>query len=95
MIFASPDINTHREHLSQVFRKLQQNGLSINAAKYKFAQEKVNYLGYTIDKQGIRPMEDRVEAIKRHKKPVNVSELRRFLGIINFYRRLIPNAAEV
>lgn len=68
---------------------------SINVAKCNFAKEKVNYLGYTIDKQGTRPLEDRVEAIKRHEKPTNVSEFRRFLGIINFYRRLIPNAAEV
>jgi len=93
ILIASPDLETHHKHVQQVFERLQQYGLTINVAKCKFAENKVSYLGYLIDNQGTRPLEDKVEAIKKFKKPANISELCRFLGMIYFYRRFIPNAA--
>jgi len=94
ILIASPDLKTHRKHVQQVFERLQQHGLTINVAKCKFAEKTVRYLGYLVDNQGTRPLEDKVEIIKKFKKPANISELRRFLGIINFYRRFISNAAQ-
>lgn len=51
-----------------------------------FGAEEVQYLGYTLNKEGIKPMEDRVTNILNYPKLKSVVELRRFLGIINFYR---------
>lgn len=64
-------------------------------AKSKFVEKEVEYLGYTVDQEGIRPTCDRVKAITNFQKPYNISELRRYLGIINFYHRFIENAAAI
>lgn len=64
-------------------------------AKSKFAEREVEYLGYTINKDGIHPTADRVKAIIEFEKPKNISELRRYLGIINFYHRFIKDAAAI
>lgn len=63
-------------------------------SKCVFGVTEVQYLGYTINKGGSKPLEDKVEAIQQMHLPRTVKELRRFLGIINFYRRFIRNAAQ-
>jgi len=55
----------------------------------------VEYLGYIVNKEGIRPTQDRVKAVVDFKKPSTISELRRYLGIVNFYHRFIQNAAAI
>lgn len=42
-------------------------------------------MGYVIGERGIRPLPERVEAVKHYQNPQNVSELHRFLGMINFF----------
>ena len=52
-------------------------------------------MGYRISEGGYKPPPERVEAIVKYPKPENIKELRRFLGMFNFYRDLVPNAAEL
>jgi len=87
ILIASPDLKTHRLHLREVFQRLKNNGLSINAAKWIFGKKEVDYLGFTINSQGTKPLATRVEAINNMSKPKDISGFRHFLGIINFYRR--------
>lgn len=95
LLVASKNEEEHKTHLEQIFQRLKKYGLSINVAKSKFAEKEVEYLGYVVNKEGIRPIPDRVKAVIEFKKPSNVSELRRYLGIINFYHRFIENAAAI
>lgn len=48
-----------------------------------------------MDAKGTRPLKNKVEAIEKFPKPTNTRQLRRFLGMVNFYRRFIPNAAKI
>lgn len=66
----------------------------INVSKCLFGKPTVDFLGHNVDNTGIRPTKDRVQAIIDYKQPKNVKDLRRFLGMINFYRRFIPNASQ-
>jgi len=66
---------------------LQNNELSINAAKCVLGKKEVDYLGFTINSEGTKPLATRVEAVNNMSKPKDISGLRHFLRIINFYRR--------
>ena len=54
----------------------------------------MEFLGHQVCSSGIRPLADKVEALRRHPWPATVKELLQFLGLLNFYRRFIPGAAK-
>jgi hypothetical protein len=54
----------------------------------------MDFLGYHITSQGTQPTKEKFEAIAEFPKPRTVKELRRFLGMVNFYRSNLPNAAQ-
>lgn len=83
----------HYQHLKALFQRLQDYGVLINTNKCVFGQPEVTFLGYTVSAAGIRPLESKVEAIRTYPVPKTVKELRRFLGMVNFYRRFLPGAA--
>ena len=49
------------------------------------------YLGHRVDQEGLRPTEDKVEAIREAPEPRNVTELKAFLGLLNYYSHFLPN----
>ena len=51
-------------------------------------------MGFKFNKNGIYPVKEKVEAIKNTKEPTNVSELKSFLGLINYYHRHFQNFAD-
>ena len=81
----------HIQNLNSVLDILESANLRLNLSKCFFLQPRVEYLGYVIDQHGLHPTEEKVTAIKEAPKPKNVSELRAFLGIINYYHRFLPN----
>ena len=52
---------------------------------------KITYLGHDIDATGIHPTQEKIRAIKEAPIPENVTELRAFLGIVNYYAKVYPN----
>ena len=52
---------------------------------------RVEYLGHVIDEYELHPTKDKVKAIQEAPQPHNVTELRSFLGIINYYSKFLPN----
>lgn len=94
ILVASETEEQHRRELEEVFRRLNDHGLQLNVAKCTFGQQTLSYLGYTITTDGIKPTNEKVEAIKTYPRPETIQQLRRFLGMINFYRENIPHAAE-
>lgn len=74
--------------------RLQSHGLTIKPEKCSLGKAEAKYLGYLVTPAGIKPLEHRIRAILDYPKPKDISELRRFLGTLNFYRSSIPRAAE-
>ena len=95
ILIASPNSTQHREHLRQVLSLLQKNGLTINREKSVFGKSSVSFLGHMVSISGITPMPNKVEAIANYPEPHDRAALQRFLGMINYYRRFIPNAASI
>lgn len=94
-LVSSVDQKTHEAHLRQLFQRMSDYGILINTSKCVFGASEVTFLGYRISSEGIKPLEDKVQAIKEFPQPTTVKQLRRFLGMLNFYRRFIPRAAEI
>ncbi|XP_063369336.1 retrovirus-related Pol polyprotein from transposon 412 [Cydia amplana] len=95
LLVASSDEATHEKHLRAILSRLEDYGITINPSKCVFGQPSVKFLGYEVSKDGIRPPTEKVQAIIDYPKPKNIDELRRFLGMLNFYRENIKNAAQI
>lgn len=95
IIVFSSDRKQHEEHLRHLFERLKQYGVLINTSKCVFGQEVVKFLGYEVSAAGSRPLDEKVQAVNEFPVPKTVKELRRFLGMQNFYRRFVPNAAKL
>ena len=89
---------TRQEHLDKlklVLQKLEVAGLRLSKNKCTWLTEEVNYLGYKIDASGIHPTDEKLEAIKNAPAPKDVSQLKAYLGLLNFYRKFLPKAATI
>lgn len=94
ILIFSKTIAEHYEHMRVIFERLKQYGLVINLEKCVFAAKEVKFLGHLINSHGVRPLPDKVSAIKNFPKPQTQKQMRRFLSTLNFYRRFIPNAVQ-
>ena len=93
ILLASPTVDGHLQLLDQVLQRLDDYGVVINPAKCVLGQPEVTFLGHSVDSTGVRPLQDRVAAIKEFPLPTTQSQLQRFLGMIAYYHRFIPQAA--
>lgn len=93
ILVASQNAKEHRSHLRQVFDRIQKYGLVVNLKKSEFGLDNIDFLGHHITKDGIAPSRAKVLAITEYPAPATVSEMRRYLGMLNFYRRFIPHSA--
>ena len=85
LVITSGSYEEHLDKLRTVFERLQKAGLKVNAKKSFFAREELEYLGYWITREGIQPVSAKVNAIANIAAPKNKKELRRFIGIVNYY----------
>lgn len=95
VLIASKSKQEHLRHVRSILQTFQDHGLRINPDKCTWGRPTIQFLGHEISKQGIQPLQEKVEAIVKIPPPPDVSSLRRFLGMVNFYRRYIPHAAEI
>ncbi len=95
LLIASHSPDEHLHHLRLVLERLEAHGIVINVAKSVFGASSLHFLGHLVDSTGIRPLEDKVQAIQDFPQPTTTRKLREFLGLINFYRRFIPHCASI
>jgi len=84
----------HLEHLQAVFQRLKENGLVLNRDKCVFGAQSLQFLGHSISAEGIRPLPWKIQAIRDFSLPSTQRQLKRFLGMINFYRPHLQHASE-
>ena len=94
ILIASKDVDEHRIHLETVIQRLCNNKLHVALEKCVFAVSKVDFLGYSISPEGIVPLANKVEAINNYELPIDYASLRRFLGMICFYRRFMTSFSD-
>ena len=94
ILIASKNLDEHKIHLETVIQRLCNNKLHVALEKCVFAVSKVDFLGYTISPEGIVPLANKVEAINNYELPIDYAALRRFLGMIGFYRRFMTSFSD-
>ena len=83
----------HLNNLQKTMDKLKASGLRLKLGKCQFFKDSITYLGHILDKEGVRPHLGKIEAITAMPEPQNQSELRSFLGMVQYYDRFIPGLA--
>ncbi len=86
LITSNGSFEDHMAKLSKVLGRLEAAGFRANVRKCFFCEDKIEYLGYQLTREGIQPQPKKVEAILRIAPPKTKRQLRHFLGMINFYR---------
>ncbi len=90
--------SSHEDHLDkheQVFIRLHNARLRVNAAKLFFCAQETEYLGYIVTRGGIKPQPKKVQAILALDPPNSVKKLRHFLGMVQYYREMWAKHSEM
>lgn len=95
ILVSGADDEDHLNNLEEVLKRFAEAGLRFKRSKCVFLQPQVTYLGHKVSKEGIQPMGDKVEAITNAPSPTNVSELKSYLGLINYYQKFLPNLSSL
>lgn len=85
----SASLEEHLRLLQEVFEIIRANHFFIKLSKCSFAQKEVEYLGHIISGQGVATEPSKVQAVKQWPTPVNLKQLRGFLGLTGYYRKFI------
>ena len=83
----------HLEHLAQVLQRLKDAGIRLKKTKCLFLLPSVEYLGHVICAEGLCTSDAKVGAIMNAPAPKNVTELRLFLGLVNYSGKFLPDLA--
>ena len=73
----------HDSRLQAALKRIQSSGATLNVNKCAFRQPKIKFLGHIIDKNGVSADPNKTAAITRMPSPSNITELQRFLGMVN------------
>ena len=91
ILVSGATLEEHLHTLEEVFKRLEVADLRLNRIKCFFLRPSIEYLGHIIDKDGLHSTEAKVRAIKEAPEPQNLTQLRSFLGIVNYYSKFMPN----
>ena len=81
--------------LKACLTQLQQYDLHLNAAKCKFFTEQIEFLGHVIQHNKVQKSTLKVKAILEMPQPQCTEDVRRFLAMVTYYARFIPNASAI
>ncbi len=82
-------------NLREALSRIKRAGLKINIQKVRLFKRECRFLGHVVSGEGVRPDENKVEAVATWPAPKNVSQLRSWLGLCAYERRFIPNFSHI
>ena len=80
----------HLKRLELVFQRLSENGLKIKGSKCNFFQKHVSFFGHIISESGVEVDPEKVRAVEKMKEPSSLKDVRGFLGLVGYYRKITP-----
>ena len=85
----------HDEIVEEILKRLEENDLYIKPEKCMWKVQKIGFLGIVIGPNGIEMEKEKVDGVLSWPKPKNIKDVRKFLGLANYYRRFIKHFAQV
>ena len=91
----SMDFDTHIRTVSKVLTKLQNHNFTVKASKCHWCKKQAPWLGHIIIPTGILPNPEKIKPILELEFPRTITELRSFIGMVNFYRAFWKGRADI
>ncbi|KAG6465364.1 hypothetical protein O3G_MSEX015105 [Manduca sexta] len=95
IIVFSVSLQEHMVNLEKVFKRLRDSNFKVQMNKSEFLKLETAYLGHIISQDGIKPNPDKIKAIEKLPMPKTATEIKRFLGLLGYYRKFIPDFARI
>lgn len=89
VIIPSKTVEDGLTKLREVFILFQNAGLTLKLAKCRFFMQTIDYLGFEVNEDGIRPGKNKIEAVEKFPRPVDQHTVRQFIGLASFFRRFV------
>ena len=94
ILIALNSVEGCNSRLCQVFPRLKEAGMILKKSICVFKSREVVYLGHKLTASGVEPLREKVEAIEEMERPKDKKELQRYLGLINYYAKFLPNISD-
>lgn len=88
-------VEQHNERLIAFMKRVSELGLTLNFSKCEFGMSEISYLGFRVSGKGVSADPKKVESIRCARAPESVTELKGFLGLVQFVGRFIPHLSTV
>lgn len=85
----------HNDCLKKLFARLKEVGLKLNPEKIKLCRSEIKYYGHILSCEGVRPDNDKIQALESIKCPDNKKDLLTFLGMVTYLSRFLPNLSTI
>ena len=95
ILIYSPDLASHRLHVTQVLQRLLDNHLFVKAEKSEFHVHTISFLGFIVAPGRVEMDPAKVSAVAEWPTPDNRKKVQQFLGFANFYRRFIRGFSSI
>ena len=95
ILVSGKENDDHLQKLNVVLSRLEEAGLKLKRSKCSFLLPSVEYLGYRITKDGLQPTSKKVEAVQKSPAPKDVSQLKSFIRLVNYYGKFLPDLSTV
>lgn len=95
ILVSGKSVEEHLQNLHAVLTKLEEAGLRLKREKCSFLMPSVEYLGYKITEKGLQPTAEKVEAVQSAPAPQDISQLKSFIGLVNYYGKFLPDLSTV
>ena len=90
LVIKRGSFDEHLKQLEEIFQRSQRAGIKMNAEKCRFGLNEIDYLGYIVTPEGIKPNPNKIEAIQKMERPRTTTEVHRLIGMVQFHRDLWP-----
>jgi Reverse transcriptase (RNA-dependent DNA polymerase) len=86
----SNSVEEHAEHVRLIMEKLKKAGICASIKKSVLFADEIQFLGHTISSRGIEPAETKVDKVLASRPPSSASDIKEFLGLVNYIAQFLP-----